>query len=118
MQKLVYTLITIFSFGILNAQEPSRYTTKQGLPTNHIYDVTEDAQGFIWFASKQGLVKYDGETFTTFTTQDGLPNNDTWELHRDFNGRVYYFSKSAFQGYIEKDSIFKFSTKNNEVLAS
>ena len=117
MQKKL-TLLLFFSLCLqLYSQEPLRFTTKQGLPTNHVYDMAQDVDGFMWFATKQGLLKYDGETFTTFTTQDGLPNNDTWELDTDYQGKLYYFSKSAYQGYIIKDSIYKFSVKNKEVLA-
>jgi two-component sensor histidine kinase len=114
--KKTIILLLIGSWTISLAQEPIRYTTKQGLPTNHVYDIAEDENGFMWFATKQGLVKYDGVTFKTFTTQNGLPNNDTWKLETDYNGRIYYFSKSAYQGYIKNDSIYKFSTINKEVL--
>ena len=109
-------LIVLFCCISLFAQEPIRYTTKQGLPTNHVYDIAEDANGFMWFATKQGVVKYDGETFKTFTIQDGLPNNDTWRLETDYLGRLWYFSKSAYQGYIKNDSIYKFSTKTKDLL--
>ena len=117
MLKQLYIIVLFCFWATFYAQEPIRYTTKQGLPTNHVYDMAEDSDGFMWFATKQGLVKYDGESFKTFTTQDGLPNNDTWKLETDHNGRVYYFSKSAYQGYVEKDSIYKFATKDKEVLA-
>ncbi|RFN58796.1 sensor histidine kinase [Marixanthomonas ophiurae] len=109
-------LIALFCCISLFAQEPIRYTTKQGLPTNHVYDIAEDANGFMWFATKQGVVKFDGETFKTFTIQDGLPNNDTWRLETDYRGRLWYFSKSAYQGYLMNDSIYKFSTKEKDLL--
>lgn len=117
VKKIFILVFLIGSWAISLAQEPIRFTTKQGLPTNHVYDLAQDKNGFMWFATKQGLVKYDGDNFKTFTTQNGLPNNDTWELETDYDGRIYYFSKSAHQGYIENDSVYKFSTKNNEVLA-
>ncbi|MBT8317785.1 MAG: histidine kinase [Lutibacter sp.] len=109
-------LFLIIISSKLTAQEPIRYTTKQGLPTNHVYDLAEDTNGFMWFATKQGIVKYDGENFKIFTIKDGLPNNDTWKLETDYQGRLWYFSKSAYQGYIKKDSIYKFATNNKEVL--
>jgi len=114
--KHIFILLLLCSFAKLNAQEPIRYTTKQGLPTNHVYDIAEDENGFMWFATKQGVVKYDGESFKTFTIKDGLPNNDTWLLETDLQGRLWYFSKSAYQGYIKNDSIYKFSTKEKEVI--
>ena len=77
MLKQLVILVLFCSWAISFSQEPIRYTTKQGLPSNHIYDIQEDVNGFIWFATNRGLVKYDGETFKTFTIKDGLPNNDT-----------------------------------------
>ena len=116
MLKHIFILLLLCSFAKINAQEPIRYTTKQGLPTNHVYDMVEDENGFMWFATKQGVVKYDGESFKTFTIKDGLPNNDTWLLELDYQGRLWYFSKSAYQGYIKNDSIYKFSTAKAEVI--
>ena len=101
----------------LQAQEPIRYTTKQGLPSNHIYDIQEDKDGFMWFATNRGLVKFDGETFRTFTIKDGLPNNDTWLLETDYQEKLWYFSKSNYQGFIKNDSIYKFPVEDSSVIS-
>ncbi len=116
MVKSLFLLVFFLGLVCSQAQVPIHYTTKQGLPTNHVYDMAEDVNGFIWFATKQGLVKYDGETFKTFTIKDGLPNNDTWLLEPDLQGRLWYFTKSAYQGYIKYDSIYKFAEKNKKVI--
>ena len=110
-------IILLFLCAIIFAQEPIRFTTKQGLPSNHIYDMQEDENGFMWFATNRGLVKYDGETFKTFTIKDGLPNNDTWLLETDYQKRMWYFSKSKYQGYIKNDNIYKFPTDDGKVIS-
>ena len=115
--KNYFHIILLFFCINLFAQETIRYTTKEGLPSNHIYDIQEDANGFMWFATNRGLVKYDGDTFKTFTIKDGLPNNDTWLLETDLKGRLWYFSKSNYQGYFKNDSIYKFPTKDNKVIS-
>jgi len=104
-----YTSIFIFFLYTvcLQAQEPIRYTTKDGLPSNNIYDIQQNVDGFMWFATNRGVVKYDGVTFKTFTLKDGLPNNDTWSLESDLEGRVWFFSKSNYQGFIKNDSVHK-----------
>ena len=117
MKKKTYLIIFFLFCGILSAQEPLRFTTKQGLPSNHIYDIQEDANGFMWFATNRGLVKYNGETFRTFTIKDGLPNNDTWLLETDYQDRLWYFSKSNYQGFIKNDSIYKFPVEDNLVIS-
>lgn len=104
-------------WAVLSAQEPVRFTTKQGLPTNNVYDMVEDSKGFMWFATKQGVVKFDGEKFKTFTIQDGLPNNDIWKLETDTQGRVWYFTKSTHLGYIQNDKVYKFPNTENAVIS-
>lgn len=118
MLKIILIPGILIFCASLSAQEPIHYTTKQGLPTNHIYDMAEDADGFMWFATKQGVVKFDGETFKTFTLQDGLPNNDTWRVESDFQGKIWYFSKSEYQGYILNDSIYKFPIQEKKVISA
>jgi signal transduction histidine kinase len=43
-----------------------QYRVEQGLPSDVIKGVTEDSLGFIWIASDDGLIKYDGIKFTTY----------------------------------------------------
>lgn len=47
------------------------YTTDNGLPSNCIRDICQDDQGFIWFATDGGLVRFDGVRCVTF-----LPESD------------------------------------------
>jgi signal transduction histidine kinase/ligand-binding sensor domain-containing protein len=42
------------------------YRVEQGLPSDVVKAVSQDAQGFIWIATDDGLVKYDGIKFTTY----------------------------------------------------
>lgn len=105
----------IWSFSF--AQQYTNYTTKDGLPTNLIYKITQDAKGFIWFLTDKGLVKYNGNTMKTFTTKNGLSTNDIWELLPTPDGKVWYISKSSKLGYIENDSVHAFENENkNEIL--
>lgn len=111
------TILLFFIFGSISAQEPIHFSTKDGLPSNNVYDVLEDKDGFIWFATNRGLSKFDGKTFTNFTIKDGLPNNDIWLLENDHKNRLWYFSKSKYQGYVQNDSIYKFKTEDDKVIS-
>ena len=52
----------------------SNLSTKDGLPENVVKSMVQDSQGFIWFATKKGLVKYDGYNITPiFITTDNQP---------------------------------------------
>lgn len=100
------------------SQQYTNYTTKDGLPSNHVYRITQDVDGFIWFITDKGMVKFNGTDFKKFTIRDGLPTNDIWNVTATPNGKVWYFSKSPKIGYIENDSVYAFpSAIKGEVLS-
>ena len=49
-----------------------RYTTAEGLPSNGVYSIASDSRGFLWFATAEGLVRFDGSGFTAPIA--GLPH--------------------------------------------
>ncbi len=108
MKKILFSLLLSICCFISNAQNPIHYTPKQGFPSNNIYDAKQDSNGFMWFATNRGIVKYDGVNTKVFTIKDGLPNNDVFLLEADKQGRIWFLSKSKYQGYIKNDSIHTF----------
>lgn len=40
------------------------FTEKDGLPSNYVRTVQEDAKGDLWMTSRDGLCRFDGKTFT------------------------------------------------------
>ena len=57
--------------------EPWRWTTfdrSSGL-AGPVRDIFEDRDGNIWFATDNGVQRYDGIGWTTYTTRDGLAHN-------------------------------------------
>lgn len=115
-KKLHITIVSIFVWSFSFAQQYTNYTTKEGLPSNHVYKITQDANGFIWFATDKGLVKYNGNQMKTFTTKNGLATNDVWGLFTTPDAKVWYLSKASKLGYIKNDSVFAFESEDkNEI---
>lgn len=57
----------IFGQTSLSQFEDARlYTQEDGLPSEEVYKVIEDQQGFIWLATKAGISRFDGNQFTNF----------------------------------------------------
>ena len=42
------------------------YTVKDGLPMNACNDIFQDSRGYIWIATQEGLVRWDGSDFKLF----------------------------------------------------
>ncbi len=49
-------------------------TIDQGLPQNTVHGILRDQNGYMWFATGNGLSRYDGYEFTNFWKPD-LPSN-------------------------------------------
>ncbi len=114
MNKFLYVIIILLTQLTTIAQQHKLYSIENGLPSNMIYKIIQDKEGFIWIATDKGISKFDGHTFKNFTTKQGLPTNDIWELIVDDNNRIWYFTKANSQGYIYKDKVHNFFGKNKK----
>jgi len=110
--KYLIYIITLYSFLLsvpffLSAQIPyaKHLTVEDGLPSNDIYDMLYDYQGYVWFASSYGVTRYDGYEFVTYTTKDGLPENSTLELFEDDQHRIWFYSAGNHISYMQDGAI-------------
>ena len=77
------------------------FDISNGFPTNNVYSLVTDVNGYTWFATDKGVVKYNGYTFTIYNTGNGLPADDVYELYADRSGRVWLNSHSYQIGYMK-----------------
>ena len=45
------------------------WQTSRGLPQNSVFCFAQDTNGFLWFGTENGLVRYDGVNFRVFNQQ-------------------------------------------------
>src|SRR5688500_8408947 len=91
------------------------YDTKDGLAGTVVYDMAQDRDGFIWFATETGVSRFDGTHFKNFTVAEGLPDNDIIGLFVDSRNRVWMQPFSNSICYYRNGSIF---TKHNDTVLS
>jgi two-component sensor histidine kinase len=91
-----FTGSLLFITGLLtvcasHAQEYNyiHYDVKDGLAGSTVYDLCQDKDGFIWFATEAGISRFDGSHFKNFTTTDGLPETEILKLFADSKGRIW-----------------------------
>lgn len=70
----------------------TRYTTAEGLPTDHIRCLTDDAHGALYLGTAIGVVRFDpgGGAITRYTTADGLAQNEIQAAYRDRSGALWF----------------------------
>lgn len=115
--RIVLPLLLLFFPHYLLAQAYNyvNYDTKDGLAASTVYDECQDKEGFIWFATENGLSRYDGTQFKNFTVKNGLPDNEVLKLYADSRGRVWISTFSKEICYYYKGRIFD---KNNDSIVS
>lgn len=100
--RLVSKQSLLFCSGIvllmavhLAAQSPQleRLGAAEGLSQGMIFDLLQDRNGFLWFATKDGLNRYDGYSFQAFQNDPfdrfSIPDNEIQVLLEDNQGRIW-----------------------------
>ena len=88
---LILTIIGFLNYVQLYSQTPPyyHYTSSDGLASSTVYNIIQDRSGFIWFATINGISKFDGKRFTTFRTKDGLNSNSIIAMAEGDRGELY-----------------------------
>ena len=71
------------------------YTTADGLAADEVFCVVADTRGFLWFCTREGLVRFDGYAFATYTTRDGLPDRRLSDVCATRDGSVWVATASG-----------------------
>jgi signal transduction histidine kinase/ligand-binding sensor domain-containing protein/DNA-binding response OmpR family regulator len=78
--RFIFSYISLLSFLIpATAQQENlnftSLTSKDGLSSNTINAILKDSYGLMWFATEDGLNKFDGTNFTVYRHKPGDPSS-------------------------------------------
>ncbi|GAE49925.1 periplasmic ligand-binding sensor domain-containing protein [Xanthomonas arboricola pv. pruni str. MAFF 311562] len=67
------------------------WSSRNGLPHNSLRDIAQTRDGYLWFATWEGLVRYNGLEFGIIdrSTRPGLPDNGVGALYVDHDGALW-----------------------------
>lgn len=78
--------------------------------SNRVLDIAKDKEGIFWFATKKGLIKFDGEKFTTFKNNKSNPNsissNNIIKLLID-NNKIWIATDNGLNLFNKKTETFQ-----------
>ena len=92
-------LVLFFTHVCIHAQDPVCFNINNlnGLPSNTVYSILQDAQGFIWLGHDKGMCRYDGKTFKNYAinAQQGRSLSNLLNINgtiwcQDFTGNLYF----------------------------
>jgi ligand-binding sensor domain-containing protein/signal transduction histidine kinase len=65
------------------------YTTREGLPHNHIKAILETRTGALWIGTYDGVARFENGGLTTFATFGGAPSGQIRSLYEDDEGTIW-----------------------------
>lgn len=102
-RKLRQLLVILFLFGVFSygfaldpAKDISQYvhdgwSLEDGLPQNSVQALIQDRNGYIWLATEEGFVRFDGVHFEVFDSRrvEQMPSNVVQSLYQDRQGNLW-----------------------------
>lgn len=115
---VLFYLFTILIFGQKQTQENNfknlkfkNLSLKQGLSQSSVLSILQDKNGYLWFGTRDGLNKYDGNKFIQYrhNTQDStsISHNSVKSLYEDLDGNIWIGTINGLNKYIAKTNSFK-----------
>lgn len=121
---LIYIIWMCLSAGLAYAQPFyfNHYQVEHGLSNNAVLCSAQDAMGFMWFGTKDGLNRFDGYSFKVFHSDpdnpNGLGSNFVRALHVDGSGQVWVGTDQGIYLFDPKSETFSLfhPSITNEIL--
>lgn len=92
-QVIFFILLALSHFAHSQSIKFEHLSLAEGLSQSTVYAILQDAKGFMWFGTQDGLNQYDGYTFTHYRHDpqdpDSLSNNFILSLHEDSQGVLW-----------------------------
>ncbi|MGB7209139.1 MAG: diguanylate cyclase [Pyrinomonadaceae bacterium] len=94
-RKIIYSICFYLCIAVVSSvygqYRFDTWTTDNGLPQNGVRQITQTPEGYLWFTTFDGLVRFDGVRFTTFNKSNtkGIINNRFTGIFGDTDGTLY-----------------------------
>lgn len=113
MKRYLLLFVVLWASLSLQAQQKVRfthYTADDGLSQNRVMSILQDKKGFMWFATWDGLNRFDGRHFKVYKGLAGDPNGFT-------NNRLNTMQEDSF-GFLwiltNDNQIYRFNPENEK----
>ncbi len=116
LKKNQILFVLLFHISVIYSQAPLyyHYTTLEGLASSTVYDIVQDRNGFIWFATLNGLNRFDGSRFITYSMTEGLNSNSLTSLLMGTDGNIYIGNHEKGINVIRNNNIEKYYNETKE----
>ena len=101
------------------------FTSSKGLSQRSVMAILQDKKGYVWFGTRDGLNKFDGNKFVIYRHQSGdknsLSNNYIQTIYQDSKGSLWIGTQDGLNQYNPEQNNFiqyKYSDSKNSIQAN
>ncbi len=91
--NISFTTNNLHAQGIIENIKFDQITNENGRSLGFITGIEQDSTGFLWFATRNGLIRYDGYSYTYFKqgkhSKHSLPFNNVTSIYYDRNKMLW-----------------------------
>ncbi|MEP2448292.1 MAG: two-component regulator propeller domain-containing protein [Balneola sp.] len=107
----VISVIIVFGFSYAIAQDKSvrfeQLTTADGLSQSTVNDILQDSRGFLWFATEDGLNRYDGYEFKVYRNNPNdsfsISGNQITTILEDENNSIWVGTRGGGLNHFDRE---------------
>ena len=97
-RSLIFFLVIFLVPDVIGQQLfLKHFTVDEGLPSNEVYQVTEDRAGNLLIATDRGPALYDGYRIAPLALKSEKTSMPVYYIYKNQKGKVYF---SGLNGYI------------------
>lgn len=91
LRNCLFFLWTIITISNAYSQHFSviTYDERNGLNRNYINEIVRDSHGYYWLATEKGIIRFDGNHFTSFPLTEKFGTNSVVEKMHLFKNNLY-----------------------------
>ncbi|WP_435260910.1 ligand-binding sensor domain-containing protein [Tenacibaculum sp. nBUS_03] len=116
---LLFLSLFLILYSIGYTQEPiyKNFGVDEGLPSSQVFDIYQDKQGYIIFATDKGISRYNGYEFKNYGSENGLPGNVILRFYPQQNDQIWGYTFHTKSLFFFNERFNGFTTyKHNELL--
>ena len=85
LRQYLFVLALVWTQSLYSSGTYRRYDVTTGLSENSVLDIVQDSKGYMWFATKDGLNKFNGNSFINYRAEQesNVLNIERLCLHAD-----------------------------------
>lgn len=103
IRRVALSLLLLLKTAAMQAQEFPYHelTSENGLPHSLVFDLFQDSRMYTWFATTNGLGKYDGHSFENYYDSDGLNASQVMSVTQTGDGTIWAATYGGGLHYLE-----------------